>query len=283
MTQSVALSLVEAMTLQAGDGKDQFIGPAESYGIIGVYGGHLIGQALAAGFKTVDEPRLAQSLHAYFVSPGNPEMPLEYRVDRLREGRGSDLRNIQAWQAGKLVFHMAVSFKLMEDADEHQPVMPAVAGPDDLRPAADASGIQFAPPPTKDGRAEMVLASDHFMVPEFKPGREAVLKLWMRCCETGDLTDRMSQILLAYLSDGPLMFNSVIPHGIPFQTHRLTSIDHAAWFHRPHDAAEWMFFDQHSSAAADGRGMNHGVIFAENGQLVMTVAQESLLRRIRSG
>lgn len=102
----------------------------------------------------------------------------------------------------------------------------------------------------------------------------------MGCMGSEALSDRESQVLLAFLSDGPLMFNSVIPHGLPFQTHRFTSIDHAVWFHRPCDVTSWMLFDQHSSAAADGRGMNHGKIFDRDGKLLMTVIQESLLRRM---
>lgn len=86
-------------------------------------------------------------------------------------------------------------------------------------------------------------------------------------------------MVLAFLSDGTLMFNSVLPHGLPFQTHRLTSMDHAAWFHRGCDVTQWMLFDQHSSAAADGRGLNHGNLFDCNGKLVLSASQESLLKR----
>ena len=275
-------NLREVLSVMQGDGKDQFVGQAEHYGAMGVYGGHLLGQALAAGFMTVDEPKLAQSLHAYFVSPGNGEMPIEYRVDRLREGRGSDLRNIQAYQQGKLVMQMTASFKLAEEGDSHQPQMPEVQAPEVLQERAKSSGTPFSPPPTQNNRAEMVLASPGFMHESYEPGREPMLKIWMRCLEACDASERQGQVMLAYLSDGPLMFNSVLPHGLPFQTHRLTSIDHSAWFHRPCDVSDWMFFDQSSSAASDGRGMNHGTIFTRNGELVMTVAQESLLRRISS-
>jgi acyl-CoA thioesterase-2 len=87
-------------------------------------------------------------------------------------------------------------------------------------------------------------------------------------------------VALAYLSDGPLLFNSVLPHGAPFQTHRVTSLDHAAWFHRDVDPTEWLLFDQRSTAAAGGRGMNHGEIFTAEGLLGVSVAQESMLRRM---
>jgi acyl-CoA thioesterase-2 len=174
---------------------------------------------------------------------------------------------------------MTCSFKLPEAGDEHQAEMPVVENAETLQRAAAARGANFNPPPTTKGRVEMVLASAHFMQPEFIAGRAPELKAWMRCIDDRKLTEREAQTVLAFLSDGTLMFNSVIPHGLPFQTHRLTSIDHAAWFHRGCDVTQWMLFDQHSSAAADGRGMNHGTLFDGEGKLVMTAAQESMLRR----
>ena len=280
MTDTNTPDLVTMMTVQLSDKPDYFVGQSDIYGQIGVYGGHFVGQALSAAFQTIDAEKWAQSFHAYFVAAGDPSVQIEYRVKRLREGRGSEIRSIEAWQHDHWVFQMTASFKLPEDSDEHQPVMPEVLDPEELRKQAVDEDISFNPPPTKNGWSEMLLASDHFVQPEYKPGREAVLKLWMRCPQTNTLTSRESQVLLAFLSDGPLMFNSVIPHGLPFQTHRLTSLDHSAWFHRPCDVSNWMFFDQHSSAAADGRGMNHGTIFDTSGRLLMTVAQESMLRRI---
>ena len=268
------------MSVQPMKQADHFTGNSQAYGVIGVYGGHLIGQALSAAFATVEPAKLAQSFHAYFIKAGSPEMSIEYRVQRLREGRGSEIRNIEAWQQDQLIFQMTASFKLPEASDEHQPAMQENSDPELLLQKAIENGTEFTPPPTINGWAEMVLASEHFIQAEFIPGRDALLKLWMRCPDSDNLSQREAQVLLAYLSDGPLMFNSVIPHGLPFQTHRLTSLDHAGWFHRPCDVSNWMFFDQHSSAAADGRGMNHGTIFDSDGQLVMTVAQESMLRRI---
>lgn len=271
-------TLVDWMSVKAAEGSDTFVGDPDAYGVIGVYGGHFLGQALAAGLATVDEPKLAHSLHGYFLKPGDPDAPIHYQVVRLREGRGSDVRAITASQHGQPVFQMSASFKLAEAGDEHQPEMPGVEHPDVLRGREHA--MPFSPPPTKENRTEMILASEHFMQPEFVPGREAALRMWIRSPADRPLTDRESQLVLAYLSDGTLMFNSVIPHGLPFQSHRLTSIDHAAWFHRVCNVTDWMLFDQHSSAAADGRGMNHGSLYDRDGRLVMTLAQESMLRRI---
>jgi len=41
-----------------------------------------------------------------------------------------------------------------------------------------------------------------------------------------------------------------------------------------------MLFDQRSTAAADGRGMNEEVAYDRAGNLVFSTSQESMLRRI---
>ena len=94
------------------------------------------------------------------------------------------------------------------------------------------------------------------------------------------LTERRRQIVLAFLSDGTLMFNAALAHGIPFETHRLTSLDQSVWFHRDTDPSRWMLFDQRSTAAADGRGMNEGEFYDADGKIVMTCAQEATLCRL---
>lgn len=272
------MSLINLMTVEPAEGVDCFVGQADEYGPMGIYGGHLVGQALSAGLQTVAAPKLVHSFHSYFLRPGDPHQSLMYKVQRLREGRGSDVRTITAYQHGKAMFQMTASFKLPEEGDRHQPEMPVVSSPESL--LAERDKPAFSPPPTREGRAEMVFASAHFMQPEFQAGREAVLRIWHRCASDGPLSERDTQIALGFISDSTLMFNAVLPHGLPFQSHRLTTIDHAGWFHGGCDLTDWVLFDQSSSAAADGRGFNQGAIYSRNGDLVMTLAQESMLRRL---
>jgi acyl-CoA thioesterase-2 len=104
----------------------------------------------------------------------------------------------------------------------------------------------------------------------------------MRVPGCDDIDSKSRQSVLAYLSDGTLMFNSVLPYGIPFQTHRLTSLDQSVWFHRDISPGDWMLYDQRSTAAADGRGLNEGEVYDSHGLLIMSTAQESMLRAIPS-
>ena len=276
---NAGLTLAELMRVEATDAPDIFTGRTEAYGLLGIYGGHFLGQALAAAFETVAAPKLAQSFHAYFLRAGDPAARLEYHVTRLREGRGNDVRAIVARQNGKDVFHMTAAFKMPEQGDEHQKSAPEIKSATQVIAAREARGegaFQF--PVVKDGRVEMEFASASFL--EFDPADAPPLKTWMRVPGGETLDERMSQVVLAFLSDGTLMFNSVLPYGKPFQTHRLTSLDQSVWFHHTTNPGDWMLFDQRSTAAADGRGMNEGEIFDEAGRQLLTCAQESMLRRM---
>lgn len=273
------MTLVDLLTLAPGERADTFIGQPEAYGAVGIYGGHFLGQALSAGLQTVDTGKLANSFHAYFLKAGNPELPIVYHVERLREGRNYESRTITATQGEVPVFHMIASFKLPESGETHFKAMPKVPSADEIIAALpnDASAPQF--PMVAGGRAEMYLVGEHFVPQEFVPGREPVIQCWMRVNDADNIDARMSQCILAFLADGPLMFNAALPYGIPFRTHRLTSLDQSVWFHQPCKVSEWMLYDQRSTAAADARGLNEGEIYDAAGNHILSAAQESMLRR----
>ncbi|MEM7096478.1 MAG: acyl-CoA thioesterase domain-containing protein [Actinomycetota bacterium] len=267
------------MTPRPGGETGHYLGDPNPYGVMGIYGGHFVAQALAAGFATVEEPKTAHSLHAYFLRKGDPEEPIEYRVTALRDGRGSSARSIAASQHGQVVFQMMASFKLPEPGDLHQPEQPAVASAEELIAAREASGEPAFPfPPTQNGwvQAEWVTPSFRDYIPDRRDG----LTIWARVPGADELDERQRQVVLAYLSDVPIVFNAVVAHGVPFETHMVTSLDHSLWFHRAVDPSGWLLYDQASSAAADSRGLNEGRLFAADGRLVMTCVQESMLRRM---
>lgn len=272
-------SLIDVLTPRPTGETGVFIGDANPYGIIGIYGGHFLGQALSAGLATVDEAKAAHSLHAYFLRKGDPDEPIEYRVASLRDGRGSSTRVVAAFQHAREVFQMVASFKLSEPGDEHQPTPPAVPAAETLRAERQQRGDQPFPfPPTQNGWTEFEWITPSFR--EFTPGRDPKLQVWARVPGGSELDPRQRQVVLAYLSDVPIVFNSVVPYGLPFESHMVTSLDHSLWFHRPVDPSGWMLYDQHSSVAADSRGLNEGRLYGPDGALVLTCVQESMLRRL---
>lgn len=258
-------------------GNDVWIGAARDYGPLRIYGGHFLGQALAAAFRTVPEPKLAHSLHAYFVRAGLPDQPIEYHVERLRDG-GYVTRAVRAIQAGETRFFMMASFKEPELGDAHQPDAPAAPDPATARRAREAEGRTRVPLPFTIGTGVELEILDDWSPRNPRLDTEGI-RLWMRLPIRATDDPRLQQCALAFLSDSTLLFNALRRHGQPFATHRTTSLDHALWFHRVPHCGEWLLYDQHGPAAADGRGINLGWVYAADGSLLATAAQEGMMRR----
>src|SRR6187431_1950054 len=96
-----------------------------------VFGGQVAGQALVAAARTVDPDRLVHSLHAYFLRPGDPAIPILYDVDRIRDGTSFTTRRVVAIQHGRAIFNLAASFHTPEEGFEYHMPMPDVPEPDD--------------------------------------------------------------------------------------------------------------------------------------------------------
>jgi acyl-CoA thioesterase-2 len=249
-----------------------------------VFGGQVLGQALVAANHTV-EGRLCHSLHAYFLLPGDPKVPILYEVDRSRDGHSFTSRRVVAIQHGRPIFHMSVSFQVEEPGLEHQIDAPAVPPPEDL-PSEDDFRRQMAdkvPPEYREYflrkrpiELRPVERGDLFR-PEKRPPHQAV---WVRA--TGPLPDdiALQQCVLAYASDMTLLDTALLPHGIGWLSGRLqvASLDHAMWFHQRFRADDWLLYVQDSPSASGARGLSRGLIYTRDGRLVASVAQEGLMR-----
>lgn len=258
---------------------DTFIGQSFDYGPLRVYGGHFIGQALAAAFGTVPAPRLCNSLHAYFLRVGDPKAPFHFSVERLRDGGSYVNRYVRVVQNGQPVFALMASFKDAEPASEHQPVMPSVPGIDAVMRLREQQGRERFPFPYTVGTSVEVEVLDGWN-PRTTQTSEDPIQLWIRGTVAARDNPRIQQCALAYLSDSTLLFNGMRRHGSVTTGYRITSLDHALWFHRVPDCSRWLFYDQQGPAAADGRTMNHGQIWSADGVLLATAAQEGMLRSL---
>src|SRR5208283_4183661 len=110
-----------------------------------VFGGEVVGQALMAADRTVEaRDRLAHSLHAYFLLPGDPQVPIIYEVDRIRDGGSFTTRRVIAIQHGQAIFSMAASFHKLEPGFDHQIPMPDVPPPEEL-PSEEELRARFMP------------------------------------------------------------------------------------------------------------------------------------------
>ena len=255
-----------------------------------VFGGQVIGQALVAACRTVEDvtARLPHSLHAYFLLGGDPKAPIVYEVDRIRDGKSFTTRNVKAIQHGRAIFSMSVSFHVAEEGLSHQFTMPDVPGPDALPSEAEVKERvwQFLPEPVRryyerERPIELrPVELGRYLGETSKDGR---FHVWIRA--TGRLPDEpaIHQCVLAYASDMTLLDAALIPHGRSVFSEDImaASLDHALWFHRPFRADEWLLYAQDSPNLASSCGLSRGLIFAADGRLVASVSQEGLLRQRR--
>jgi len=277
------LSLLDLEELEV----NLFRGHSPQQGWQRVFGGQVLGQALVAAGRTVEE-RHAHSFHAYFLRPGDRRAPIVYQVDRTRDGRSFTTRRVVAIQHGRAIFQMEASFHKEERGPEHQFEMPEVPDPESLPTWKER--IRPIEAELADDAREW-LARDPFDVrfvtevdlvdPPKLPPR---LDLWLRVDGALPPGIQLHQCLLAYASDLSLVDTICLPHavGVLAEGIQLASLDHAMWFHRPFRADEWLLYSQESPAAAGARGFATGRLFTRDGQLAVSVVQEGLIRPVDS-
>ena len=251
-----------------------------------VFGGQVAAQALIAAGRTVGDGRGVErpvhSLHAYFLRPGDPHIPIVYQVDRIRDGRSFTTRRVAAIQHGEAIFHLSASFHVDEGGVSHQIQMPEVPDPETLptwaeamAPHADTLGEWLTRPRPIDVRhvGEPIRTS-----PGTETQRPPAHRTWLRA--DGNLPEDplLHACLVAYASDMTLLDTIMLPHGLIWTEGSQASLDHAMWFHRPVRADEWLLYDQGSPTAAGARGLATGTIFTRSGSLAVSVVQEGLIR-----
>lgn len=247
-----------------------------------VFGGQVAGQALVAAARTVEADRHVHSLHAYFLRPGDPWVPILYNVDRIRDGRSFTTRRVVAIQHGQVIFNLQASFHLNEPGPDHQINGPAhLADPETLpdfktrmAPYKHIIGEWYDRPRPIDLR---YVDGDPF-------SREGVptlgQRVWMRADGTLPDDPVLHTCIATYASDFTLLDTTLLPHGLSWNSKgvQMASLDHAMWFHRPFRADEWMLYDQYSISTSNARGLAGGSIYTKDGQLAITVVQEGLAR-----
>ena len=282
--QEVTRALVELMDL-APAGDDHFQGQSEDLGFPNLFGGQVLGQALMATTRTIED-RMPHSMHAYFLRPGNAMAPIDYEVQRVRDGGSFSVRRVIARQGGKEILTGSVSFHIEEEGFEHQLDMPDAPAPESLKSEQELNRHLLDKVPEKfhdqltRNRPIEIRPVDPVnpMAPEIKPpGKQS----WFRA--QGDLPDDriLHRCLLAYASDFAFLGTSLNPHGVAFMTPNLqvASLDHAIWFHRDLRMDDWLLYDKDSPSAFGGRGFNRGNIYNRDGVMVASTAQEALIRR----
>jgi len=275
------LSILDLETLE----HNRYRGISPADGWRRVFGGQVVAQALTAAIRTV-ENRHVHSLHAYFMRPGDPSIPIIYEVDRIRDGRSFTTRRVVASQSDKAIFSMSASFQIDEAGFDHQCEMPETPMPEDLPSAEDLRALveKGASNPVKRywerERPIEIRPVDlsHYVS---RDPLDPVQKVWLRAADRLPDDPNIHRCVLAYASDMTILDTSLFAHGrsVFDRDVQAASLDHALWFHRPFRADEWLLYSEDSPSASGARGFSRGSLFNRDGKLVASVAQEGLIRQ----
>ncbi len=246
------------------------------------FGGQVAAQALMAAGRTVEVGRV-HSLHSYFLRPGDPKIPILYEVDRIRDGRSFTTRRVVAIQHGRAIYNMQASFHTEEFGIEHQFDMPVVAKPETIGRLVDRIH-------DSGGDIEEWFSRNHPIDQRFvgelpwSPDRdkEPRQQVWIKA--DGELPEDplLHACVITYASDMSLLDSVLKPHSVRWDdgSFMVASLDHCMWFHRELRADQWLLYDMDSPIAHGGRGTAHGFLWNEDGELMTSMMQEGLTRRV---
>jgi len=261
-----------------------FRGKSQDLGFGNIFGGQVLGQALSAASQTVKN-RSAHSLHAYFLRPGDPALPIVYTVDCIRDGKSFTTRRVLAVQKGRPIFSMSASFQVEEQGFEHQAQCPDIEGPEGILSEVEtARKVQDKIP---EAIRDKILCDKPIEIRPVNPmnpfattKKEPKRYVWFKAINKMPDDLAIHKCMLAYASDFGLVSTSLYPHAHTFweSSMQVASLDHAMWFHRDFRMDDWLLYVMESPNASNSRGLNHGNIFTQKGELVASTTQEGLIR-----
>jgi acyl-CoA thioesterase-2 len=280
------VKLVELLTLDKLE-EGLFRGQSWDLGFRALFGGQVLGQALAAAQLTLPAGRITHSFHSYFLLPGDANKPVVFDVENVRDGRSFSTRRIKAIQNGKNIFYMTASFQMPEQGLEHQYAeMPKVPQPEEIETDNKVFGT------TKD-MPESMRESIGYHKPidmrtvDFVDPAKAIVKepkryIWMKAQEVLSGNINLNQVMLAYASDYHFLPTALHPHGVSTKDKnlRMATIDHSMWFHHAFDFDDWLLYCVESPFTGGARGLVRGQFFNREGKLVASTMQEGLVRKI---
>ncbi|WP_237494071.1 acyl-CoA thioesterase II [Modestobacter sp. L9-4] len=269
-------------------GPDLYVGTTPRTPLQRIFGGQVAAQALAAANATVSAERVVHSLHSYFLRPGDPHEEIRYEVDRIREGRSFSTRRVVARQTRKgsdvAIFALTADFTAGErPLVEHSLPMPEVPGPESLPGLAEVAAAhpeQGAVLRVLERAVEQRYLADPFdPQPRLPPNTAS--RVWFRVAGRLPDDDAVHAAALTFVSDLTLLSAGLARIGGGWSGTTIgASLDHAVWFHRPVRADEWFLYETDSPAAASGRALCFGQIWAADGTHVATAVQEGLIRSL---
>lgn len=267
--------------------ENEFIGLSKPIGSPNVFGGQVLAQAVNVAYRTIANNRVLHSLHAYFLEPGNLDIPIQYGVTVLRDGGSFSVRRVTANQADKVIFILAASFHKQEQGYSHQIHMKSdLKQPEDLLSWTDMlhQYNDFLPRHIKaffEVERPVDFKPTVITTPLGQKDLPPINDVWFKL--KGDVNDlglATKQQILTYISDYNILVSAFNPHASKahWGNTQTASLDHSMWFFRDFDFKDWLLFSMESPSTHGARGFARGHIFTRDGKLVASVAQEGLMR-----
>lgn len=244
-----------------------------------IFGGQVVAQCLMAANQTVSDLLSAHSLHAYFLRAGDPSIPIDFEVDPIRDGRSFSTRRVVARQNGEAIFNTSISYHRDEEGVSHCFTMPDVPAPH--AEADDLSGFRgFTTKPGDPNLIELYQIERQRVTVYLAEEQPPVGRSWFRAVGPLPSDRAIHQAALVMISDYSLLSTVFYPHPYsnPIKHFMAASLDHAIWFHHPGKMDDWVLYDCDTPRAGGGRGFSRGFLWSQDGTLLASTAQESLMR-----
>ena len=279
--------LSDLLTLQR-IGDSEFHSTLHDININGrIFGGQILGQALAAAIQTVDTQRIPTALQLLFLRGGTDAAPVEFQITPLQEGSRFSSRHVRALQSGQLLCDAHVSFQESPAGIEYSAPAPLnIPSPESLLTLSQLG----------DKYADRAATGDYLLVEKsclhlclinhedhlFESGSEPKLAYWLKLRNPLREPDEspLHYAALAYLSDFWVAASSMTPHAPLATTRRklyISSLNHSLWFHAPVRGDSWLLFVSENIRSAQGRGLSVARIYDREYRHVATLSQECLI------
>ncbi|MCI4009912.1 acyl-CoA thioesterase II [Brevibacterium sp. ZH18] len=278
------LELEPLTSTSASRESDFFIGHSQYKPDGRVFGGQVLAQCVVAAAATLPKDRLIHSLHGYFLRAGDVSEPIEFGVERLRDGRSFSARRVHAYQKNAPILSLIASFQDEQEGLEHAEAMPTgLPAPEDCPDVRDIVRDDESAQATewlKKRPFEVRPVESSLYLKSTDDRQRHEQHVWFRASSHFGDDPVLNAAALAYASDFNLLEPVLRRQGLTWTSPglRVASLDHAMWWHRPVRVDEWMLYVQESPSAQGGRGLGYGRIFSRSGQLLATVAQEGMVR-----
>ena len=268
-------------------GDDFFEGTSPPAGNGRIYGGLVFAQSMRAAQATVEPERVAHSAHAYFLRPGDPEQPIEYAVDRIRDGGTFTTRRVVAHQGERAIFNLSMSFQVPEEAPSRQVDVDVPGEPkgeeyeEGILRGSAALGGQITREQLGSLPVQILVEDGLDMTAKGEGGREPELRAWFRAIAPLPDDPALHQAVLAYASDQTIVVAAQhpMPWGIMDPDTQSASLDHAMWFHEDFRIDDWIYAVHDSPVLKGSRALGRVLFYTRDGRLVASAVQEGLMRR----